>query len=302
MRFQAHWKNAVDFSLPPNLVKSAVATEYRSKTPLADRAFALFVLIAAGPFLLILGLCIAIGGQIPIFIQDRIGHQCKTFRIFKFRTIPNDGWEAAERAAAGSHLARLQLFVFRRVSKVLRTTGLDELPQFVNILKGDMQIIGPRPLIKADFDKLPEGREVRCVVLPGITGLAQINGGQDLDSDSKLALDLYVIDHLSFPIVVKIFVRTVLRIFGGAAATSAVCSVDLAAAKEHMVHRMRLAAITKSDLVDRAKQTPPKYSWLKAPKKALRPIQLSSARGLSTTASDAPTKVKKTLYAVAENH
>ena len=59
---------------------------------------------------------------------------------------------------------------------------------------------------------------------------------------------------------------------------------------------------TKSELVDRAKQTPPKYSWLKSPKKALRPIQLSSARGLSTTASDAPTKVKKTLYAVAENH
>ncbi|MFK7876379.1 MAG: sugar transferase, partial [Paracoccaceae bacterium] len=196
MTFQDHRKNATDFVLAQISPRATGQSEYQRKTPLRDKVFSVLALLLTSPILVIMTLCIVIAGQNPLFVQERIGQYCRTFRIFKFQTIPQEGWAAAE-AAAQTPVMRAQLFLFLKVSRILRKTGLDELPQFVNILRGDMQIIGPRPLVAKDFDALPEGREVRCMVLPGITGLAQINGGQDLDPHSKLALDLYVIDHLS---------------------------------------------------------------------------------------------------------
>ncbi|MGC9418485.1 MAG: sugar transferase [Rhodovulum sp.] len=201
---------------------------------ITERVLALIVLVLVGPLLAALSLGIALGGQSPLFLQERVGYKGQLFRIFKFRTIPDGGWDKAEQQARGSFVARLRLAVFKRISAVLRATGLDELPQFGNILLGDMQLIGPRPLVYDDFIALPQPRLARCVVPPGITGLAQINGGQTLDPVSKLALDLYIIEHLSFRMVAKIVFRTVCRILGFTSAIAKASETDLTLAMRHM--------------------------------------------------------------------
>lgn len=261
MTFQDHRKNATDFALAQISPRATGQSEYQRKTPLRDKVFSVLALLLTSPILVIMTLCIVIAGQNPLFVQERIGQYCRTFRIFKFRTIPQEGWAAAE-AAAQTPVMRTQLFLFHKVSRILRKTGLDELPQFVNILRGDMQIIGPRPLVAKDFDALPEGREVRCMVLPGITGLAQINGGQDLDPHSKLALDLYVIDHLSVRVTAKIVMRTMLRILGVTSATASISSVDVNRARDHM----RRASIAMPAVAKRAQAVRhPQHDLLIAP-------------------------------------
>ncbi len=210
---------------------------HQKRTPVIDKLFALFVLIIISPVLSVMCVLILLGGQRPIFLQERIGLAGTPFQIFKLRTIPDGGWDKAERAVGASRIADLRLTLFKRISRILRSTGLDELPQFANVVKGDMQIIGPRPLVVDDFIALPEGRMERCAVPPGITGFAQINGGQDLDSASKLALDIYVIDHLSFGMTTRIVWRTIVRIVRGTAATASANARDLARARKHLASR-----------------------------------------------------------------
>lgn len=220
-----------------NGVFGPMSKYHRRHPTVTERGLALIVLVLVGPALTALALVILMGGQHPLFLQERVGYKGRLFRIFKLRTIPNGGWEEAERQARNNRIARLQLAVFRRISAVLRATGLDELPQFANILLGDMQFIGPRPLVYEDFMALPEQRLERCIVPPGITGLAQINGGQSLDPVSKLALDLYIIEHLSFRIVVKIVFRTICRILGFTSAIEKASEVDVALATRHVYNQ-----------------------------------------------------------------
>ncbi len=223
-------------SLPP-LSRSDCTTDAdasKVRPTVWDRGIALLALALFSPILVLVTLAIVLGGQKPIFFQERVGHQGRLFWIFKFRTMPDEGWKSARARAQTSRIARARLAVFSRVSAVLRATGLDELPQFANILKGDMQVLGPRPLMVEDFLALPDRRLERCAVLPGITGLAQINGGQDLDSNSKLALDLYLIKHRSPAIAAKIVIRSALRILGGNGATATACAIDLERARDEM--------------------------------------------------------------------
>ncbi|MFZ5965212.1 sugar transferase [Thalassococcus sp. BH17M4-6] len=239
MNYQAVKEPLPDSRTMPLRIEGRFNKRRKTKPTIGERTLALYVLIATSPVLILLALFIAFGGQNPIFCQDRVGFMGRLFSIYKFRTIPDEGWKAAERRACESRVAAIRLFIFKRVSAVLRSTGLDELPQFANIVKGDMQIIGPRPLIVDDFIALPERRLERCAVPPGITGLAQINGGQHLDPTSKLALDLYVIDHQSFGIVCKIVTRTVLRIVRGTSATAEASAHDLKLARHHMTFKIR---------------------------------------------------------------
>lgn len=225
----------VRFSLVGGLTEEN--SGHQKRTPIFDRLFALSVLVIISPVLSVMWALILLGGQRPIFLQERIGFAGRPFQIFKFRTIPDGGWDKSERAVGASRIAGLRLTLFKKISRVLRSTGLDELPQFANVLKGDMQIIGPRPLMSSDFIALPEGRMERCAVPPGITGFAQINGGQNLDSASKLALDIYVIDHLSFGMTVRIVWRTIIRIVRGTAATASANARDLSRARKHLESR-----------------------------------------------------------------
>jgi lipopolysaccharide/colanic/teichoic acid biosynthesis glycosyltransferase len=169
-------------------------------------------LVASSPIILFLFCAILATGHAPVFRQERVGYLGKTFTIFKFRTIPDGGWEHAE--AVSSPMERRRLEAFRLQSRLMRPTGLDEIPQMINILRGDMRLIGPRPLTPQDHAELPEPRHLRCAVPPGLTGLAQINGGQDLDPVSKLALDLYLLENIRPRICVEIVFRSVCRVAG----------------------------------------------------------------------------------------
>ncbi len=236
MKPEYYRERSVEIGDPPASALTGENSVNQESTRVFDKFFALSVLVIVSPVLAIVWALIMLGGQRPIFLQERIGLAGKPFQIFKFCTIPDGGWDKAERAGG---IAGLRLTLFKRVSRILRTTGLDELPQFANVLKGDMQIIGPRPLIFDDFIALPEGRMERCTVPPGITGFAQINGGQDLDSASKLALDIYVIDHLSFGMMIRIVWRTIIRIARGTAATASANAHDLSRAQKHLASRSR---------------------------------------------------------------
>lgn len=226
---------------------------------LAERVLAFVLLVILAPVLFLFALALWLCGENPIFRQSRVGRHGRDFDILKFRTIPAGGWEAARLRAARSRWAAGRLAVFGRISAVMRATGLDELPQFVNILRGEMRLIGPRPLTREDFMAFPAHRFARCAVPPGITGLAQVNGGQALDPHAKLALDLYFIKHASFRLVLEIFLRSACRISGITAAVMHTSESHLGRAMEHLLARIarqsraRPEDLTEVDPPDRLK-------------------------------------------------
>lgn len=144
-------------------------------------------------------------GSPVIFKQQRLGFEEKTFTLYKFRTM-ND--KRDENGELLSDEARLTKF-----GKLLRNTSLDELPEAFNILKGDMSIVGPRPLLVEYLDYYTEEEKHRHDVLPGLTGLAQINGRNGISWEEKFAWDLKYIQSMSLVTDIKIIMATVWKAF-----------------------------------------------------------------------------------------
>ena len=139
-----------------------------------------------------------------IFSQERPGKDGIIFKILKFKTM-ND-----KRGADGELLPDMQRLT--KFGAFLRSTSLDELPQLINVLKGDMALIGPRPLL-VDYLPLYSSRQARRhEVRPGISGWAQVNGRNNLSWGEKFNLDVWYVDHLSFALDVKIIVMTILKV------------------------------------------------------------------------------------------
>jgi sugar transferase EpsL len=164
----------------------------------------LLALIAplAVPLAVVIALAVLLSlGRPVLFSQPRGGYRGSIFSIYKFRTMTND------RDASGALLpdhVRLT-----RIGRFLRATSLDELPSLLNLLRGDMRIVGPRPFI-ADYLPLYSAEQYRRHdVRPGITGWAQVNGRNALTWEEKFALDTWYVDHRSFWLDVKILVLTV---------------------------------------------------------------------------------------------
>jgi lipopolysaccharide/colanic/teichoic acid biosynthesis glycosyltransferase len=135
-----------------------------------------------------------------MFVQIRPGLHRRPFRLYKLRTMRDPLGPDGRRLADGERTPF--------VGRLLRRTRLDELPQLWNVLIGDMAIIGPRPLVAADLDAMPDQGRARAMARPGITGWAQVNGGQQLAADEKLALDLWYADHASLALDLRIIART----------------------------------------------------------------------------------------------
>lgn len=173
---------------------------------LLDILLSLTILIALSPLLLVL--CILVRSKLgsPIFFQqERPGLHEKIFTMYKFRTMTD------KRDAEGNLLPdkdRLTKF-----GKLLRTTSLDELPEFFNILKGDMSFIGPRPLLVSYLPYYTETEALRHRVRPGLTGLAQVSGRNFLDWDRRLAKDVEYVKGLSFQMDLKVLFLTVKVVF-----------------------------------------------------------------------------------------
>jgi len=177
---------------------------------LVDTVLALLGLIILSPLLFFLMVIIKIDSKGPIlFKQKRIGRHKKHFMILKFRTMVIDTPKDTP-----THKLKNPEKWITRVGKFLRKTSLDELPQIINILKGDMTIIGPRPALWNQYDLIDERDKYGVHNLyPGLTGFAQINGRDKLPIPEKAKLDGYYVDHINLFLDIKIFFGTIISIF-----------------------------------------------------------------------------------------
>ena len=168
-----------------------------------DFWIALIGLIIISPILLIVTVWLhfANKGAGAFFFQERPGKDEKIFKVIKFKTMTD------ERDAAGKLLPDAQRLT--KVGRFVRSTSIDELPQLVNVLKGDMSLIGPRPLLPRYLPWYTERERKRHSVRPGITGFAQVNGRSNTSWDKKLANDVYYVEHMSFILDCNIIIKTI---------------------------------------------------------------------------------------------
>ena len=146
----------------------------------------------------------------PIYRQRRIGKDGHPFDVLKLRTMVAGAESMGSGLAVNEGDPRIT-----RVGALLRRFSIDELPNLVNVLKGDMAIIGPRPTVPVQVDQYTDRQRGRLAVKPGITGWAQVNGRTSLPWDERIELDLWYIEHRSWRLDVKILLRTAAIVFGG---------------------------------------------------------------------------------------
>lgn len=170
-----------------------------------DISFAALALITLSPLLCIVALCLFIvNNRTVLFLQKRPGIGGKLFTIIKFKTM-ND-----KKDAEGNLLPDAKRLT--KIGKWIRTASLDELPQLVNVLKGDMSFVGPRPLLPEYLDLYTQTQKRRHNVKPGITGWAQINGRNTIDWETKFKLDIWYVENQSFSLDISIIFKTILKV------------------------------------------------------------------------------------------
>ncbi len=186
---------------------------------LFDIIFSLLVLVLFSPVYLILALLIALSSEGPIFyVQERVGKNYKAFNCMKFRTMVSNADEVLMQIMETSpHLrqefeANFKLKQDPRITKIgwfLRITSLDEFPQFWNVLKGDMSVVGPRPLVAEELPKYSCHIEQILTIRPGITGLWQVSGRNDIPYPRRVQIDLYYVKFKNFWLDLWIIVKTI---------------------------------------------------------------------------------------------
>jgi len=165
-------------------------------------------LVLLTPVMLVLAIVIRATSSGPaIFRQERVGLKGRRFTLYKFRTMRTDVDPYGFSPKDGSD-PRLT-----RVGRWIRETSLDELPQLFNVLKGDMALVGPRPLLGWQYEQWTERQRRRCDVKPGLTGWAQICGRGDVSHEEKIELDLWYVEHRSLWLDLKILAATLARVF-----------------------------------------------------------------------------------------
>ncbi|SFJ06323.1 sugar transferase [Thermoflavimicrobium dichotomicum] len=184
--------------------------------PYGKRLFDLFLSISGIlftlPIMILVVIAIKLDSPGPAFYrQERVGLWGKPFQLLKFRSMLKDADKIGPQYTQKND-ARIT-----RVGAFIRTRRLDELPQLINVLTGDMSMVGPRPIpiIDTISNKEIAGYFDRLIVKPGLTGLAQVNGGYDLSFEEKLQYDLFYIQHISFLLDIKILLKTMKVILTG---------------------------------------------------------------------------------------
>ncbi|CAA6811280.1 MAG: Lipid carrier : UDP-N-acetylgalactosaminyltransferase (EC [uncultured Sulfurovum sp.] len=170
-----------------------------------DKLLALFLLLIFLPFISLTALLVYFKIGRPIFFkQVRPGYQEQLFSIYKFRTMSN------EKDAKGVLLA--DEYRLKKVGQFIRKTSLDELPQLLNVLKGEMSFVGPRPLLLEYLELYNDEQKKRHEVIPGITGWAQVNGRNAISWEEKFEYDIWYVDNQSFLLDMKILWMTFLKV------------------------------------------------------------------------------------------
>lgn len=172
-----------------------------------DFVIVLSVLLVIWPVLLVIyiWLTIANNGAGALFFQERPGKDGKIFKIIKFKTMTD------ERDAEGNLLPDEQRLT--KIGRFVRSTSIDELPQLINVLKGDMALIGPRPLLVKYLPYYTDREKLRHTVRPGITGWAQVHGRNHVLWEERFELDTYYVEHLNMRMDIRILFTTVKNVF-----------------------------------------------------------------------------------------
>lgn len=180
---------------------------YKYVKRLFDILLAIGLLIILGIPMLIVAILIKLedGGPV-IFKQKRMGKDLEPFDIYKFRSM------IVDRKQLEGTLSHDEMTT--KIGKFIRKTSLDELPQIFNILKGEMSFIGPRPWVLEYYEWFTPTQKKRCNVLPGISGLAQINGRNGINIHRKIEYDLEYVNHFGIKYDLKIFIETIKVVFG----------------------------------------------------------------------------------------
>jgi lipopolysaccharide/colanic/teichoic acid biosynthesis glycosyltransferase len=174
-----------------------------------DILLTLLVIVLFSPVFIVIMVAIKLSGKGPvIFRQERAGKNGRPFIFYKFRTMKTevDPFGPSPKTGDDPRLTK--------IGKLLREYSLDELPQLFNVLKGDMSIIGPRPLYISQMAEWDERQKKRLLVKPGLTGLAQISGRGELTREEKLELDVKYVETAGFWLDLKIILATVTQVFG----------------------------------------------------------------------------------------
>lgn len=170
-----------------------------------DFIFALFLLVLVSPiFLLILIVLLVLNNGKPFFFQKRPGKNERIFSIMKFKTMTDKTDNNGVLLPNSERLTSFGMF--------LRKTSLDEIPQLINVLKGDMSFIGPRPLLVRYLPYYTEKEKLRHTVKPGITGLAQVSGRNFLNWDERLQKDIDYVENLSLILDLEVFLKTLKKV------------------------------------------------------------------------------------------
>lgn len=188
---------------------------YRVVKRFFDILFSALILIILSPIILISALLVKLTSKGPvIFKQTRYGKDAKEFTIYKFRTMQVDSEHTGSGVYSDDSDPRMT-----RIGKILRKTSIDELPQMVNILRGDMSLIGPRPPLTYHpwpLEQYTKEQLRMFEVRPGITGWAQVHGRKDVEWNKRIRYSIYYVDHVSFGLDLKIFFMTIGKVFTNA--------------------------------------------------------------------------------------
>ncbi len=167
---------------------------------------ATLALLLLSPLMLVLVILIRFKiGSPVLFIQERPGKGGKLFKFYKFRSMTNQFNDYGELLSDDLRMTKL--------GKIMRHSSLDELPSFINVLWGNMSLVGPRPLLREYLPLYTTEQSRRHLVKPGITGWAQINGRNTISWEQKFEYDLWYVDHQSLGIDIKILLSTVIKVF-----------------------------------------------------------------------------------------
>jgi lipopolysaccharide/colanic/teichoic acid biosynthesis glycosyltransferase len=170
-----------------------------------DKIFSFLALVVLLPIFLIVAILIKLDSKGPVFFsQERVGKGEKIFRAIKFRTM----FVEAPEKTKGVYINKYNPYV-TRLGKLLRRSGVDELSQLFNVLKGEMSLVGPRPTVLYQVEKYDELQKKRLLMKPGITGWALVNGRNKLTWPERIEYDVWYVEHWSFWLDIKILFKTV---------------------------------------------------------------------------------------------
>lgn len=210
-----------------------------------DILLSFILLVIALPFLVLIAIAVKIDSKGPvIFKQQRIGKGGKVFNIYKFRSM----CVGAEKTGSGVYSGKGDARV-TRVGKILRATSLDEVPQLINVLKGDMSFIGPRPPLTYHpwpIEEYTEEQKKMFNVRPGITGWAQVHGRKDVEWNKRIELNVWYVEHVSMWLDIKIVFTTVFKVFTNADNENKGATVVSNAQGEAVTEAEEIVAATES--------------------------------------------------------